>query len=142
MILTFQEERSPEKEAINWIKNNVPISETILCHPSVLLHIVGIPNTTINGDVYGLTMYVPGYSAEVGEEIISLFGTDLRKCKKEKIRFADLSQKWDYTKNKYLHENSPSGQYNYAVEPSNLKRIDDVEVPFENQFIRVYRINH
>lgn len=134
--------RTELAQAVDWIRDNVPEDKPILVHPGILLVRAGIPNTTINYDLFGQGMYMPPRAESVGREILDLYGIDIRRLRDGHFRttLQGLSNHWIATRDGFLR-GERGNAYCYCVESSGYIPASKVaESVFENRSLRVYAL--
>lgn len=141
-ILAGTQEDTDERRAIQWINNNIEPGAPVLSNIEILLHLLTVVNTSINGDLMSFYIYAPKLATPIADEFRILYDLDIQKFKKERKRLLPTDEQWLKLRGKALDgEMDGYRRYDYVVEPSRLVASDKGRIIFDNQFLRIYEIN-
>lgn len=132
---------SPWSQFRMWCETHVGADERILNYPELLLPLIGVPWTSVDGDNVGFSIYAPDIADVLASDVREIYNIDVHEYAKQGKRFSDWD--WAAVKDRYLHGNAGnSGKYRWLIEPSTLepREGDAFCLAYENEAVRVYGI--
>ncbi|HBF34542.1 TPA: hypothetical protein DDW35_08255 [Candidatus Sumerlaeota bacterium] len=145
-LVRGDKECTPEKEACDWLKENVPAGTSVLTQYGLYVHLVSNLKTTSDFDLTQFFIYAPQFSEAIVKELLELYGIDLldESTPRRSIltgNFLGDNKRWLRLRDRMLTSPiRPASDYQYLIEFTSVSPNTQTPV-FENSFIRVYKRN-
>lgn len=142
-IIHSQPEDSPQKQACDWIEQNIAPGTHVLVSQSLFFNRISHIYTSLNKDLIEYFLYAPQFAPEMVADMKELYGLDLHAMAKRHERLSLGYEHWEYAKGQVLQSNPLLLQkYKYIIEPAEIPLAEGLTPVFKNSYVKIYEVTN